>query len=448
MSEDVDAAIRTVFRAEWGKVVAGLIRITGDWALAEDCVQDAFAAAARRWPLDGVPASPGAWLTTTARNRALDRLRRSAVEARKLEEVLAMQHDPEPAAEIEDDRLRLDLHLLPPGAPARGAGGPHPAHALRPHRRRDRPGLRRLRGGDGEAARAGAGEDRPRGHPVRRAGGGRPAGTSHRRARGALPALHRGLRAARGRRRRAAAAQRGGDPPHPARRGPAAEGARGARPARARAARRTPGVPARTGADGVPVPLDEQDRSRWDTGRIAEGTALLAALDPAADGPYTLQARIAFEHDRGPADALDRPGRDRGALRTPRPAHALAVRRAGAGRRGEPRRRPGCRPRPARAARARPAARLPARRDPRRPPPPGRARREARAAYDEALAEVRTPPSARSSSAAAPRSAERPAFSRRARAPSRSQPPALQQDISLQQDENGRFRPAEPISSC
>lgn len=93
------------FRAERMRVVATVIRVTGDWELAEECVQDAFEAALVRWPVDGVPRSPGAWLTTTARNRALDRLRRANVEAVKVRELAA-----EPDAgddEWTDDRLRL-----------------------------------------------------------------------------------------------------------------------------------------------------------------------------------------------------------------------------------------------------------------------------------------------------------------------------------------------------
>ncbi len=69
-------------------IVGGLIRLTGDWELAEECAQDAFARALERWPLDGVPDRPGAWLATTARNRAMDRLRRSTVEARKHAQVV------------------------------------------------------------------------------------------------------------------------------------------------------------------------------------------------------------------------------------------------------------------------------------------------------------------------------------------------------------------------
>ena len=85
-----EAAIAAAFRAEWGNVVATLIRMTGNWDLAEECAQDAFATALARWPTDGVPSRPGAWLTTTARNRAVDRLRRSKTEAAKLQQVAAL----------------------------------------------------------------------------------------------------------------------------------------------------------------------------------------------------------------------------------------------------------------------------------------------------------------------------------------------------------------------
>ena len=67
-------------------MLATLIRTTGDWDLAEECAQDAFARALERWPTDGVPRNPGAWLTTTARNRAFDRLRRDADGAAKVQE--------------------------------------------------------------------------------------------------------------------------------------------------------------------------------------------------------------------------------------------------------------------------------------------------------------------------------------------------------------------------
>jgi RNA polymerase sigma-70 factor, ECF subfamily len=109
---NVEAAVTEAFRLEWGRIVATLIRMTGDWDLAEECAQDAFAAAFARWPADGVPDRPGAWLTTTARNRALDRLRRGKTEAAKLKEI-AMLADPDPPGHfaddsgVSDDRLRL-----------------------------------------------------------------------------------------------------------------------------------------------------------------------------------------------------------------------------------------------------------------------------------------------------------------------------------------------------
>ena len=112
MTADVEAAVTQAFRDEWGRIVATLIRVTGDWDLAEECAQDAFTAALQRWPRDGIPRRPGAWLTTTARNRATDRLRRDAVGAAKLREVAAMSLPPEPEAgrddrAVPDDRLRL-----------------------------------------------------------------------------------------------------------------------------------------------------------------------------------------------------------------------------------------------------------------------------------------------------------------------------------------------------
>ncbi len=100
--------VEGAFREEWGNVVATLIRTTGDWDLAEECAQEAFATALERWPVDGVPRRPGAWLTTTARNRALDRLRRRANEAVKLREVAVVPYPEEPGVEdVPDDRLRL-----------------------------------------------------------------------------------------------------------------------------------------------------------------------------------------------------------------------------------------------------------------------------------------------------------------------------------------------------
>jgi RNA polymerase sigma-70 factor (ECF subfamily) len=109
---DTEAAVARAFREEWGRIVATLIRTTGDWDLAEECAQDAFARALERWPRDGVPANPGAWLTTTARNRAVDRLRRVQTGETKVREVAVLiSAEPPPPADddsgVTDDRLRL-----------------------------------------------------------------------------------------------------------------------------------------------------------------------------------------------------------------------------------------------------------------------------------------------------------------------------------------------------
>ncbi len=122
MTADVEAAVTQAFRDEWGRVVATLIRVTGNWDLAEECAQDAFAAALQRWPRDGIPRRPGAWLTTTARNRATDKLRRDAVGAAKLREVAAASYPPEPEAgpgehAVPDDRLRLMFTCCHPALP-------------------------------------------------------------------------------------------------------------------------------------------------------------------------------------------------------------------------------------------------------------------------------------------------------------------------------------------
>ena len=77
------ADIEGVFREEYGRAVAVLTRVFGDIDTAEDAVQDAFAEAARRWPEAGLPPSPAGWIITTARNRAIDRLRREAARADK-----------------------------------------------------------------------------------------------------------------------------------------------------------------------------------------------------------------------------------------------------------------------------------------------------------------------------------------------------------------------------
>lgn len=110
-TSEVKATVTAVFREEWGRVVATLIRMTGDWDLAEDCAQEAFELALARWTRDGVPQRPGAWLTTTSRNRALERMRRQRTEDAKLRELAIMtDSDTSDGADesgIPDDRLQL-----------------------------------------------------------------------------------------------------------------------------------------------------------------------------------------------------------------------------------------------------------------------------------------------------------------------------------------------------
>jgi RNA polymerase sigma-70 factor, ECF subfamily len=102
--------VERVFREEWGSAVAILTRVLGDLELAEDAVQDAFATALERWPRDGVPRTPGAWIVTTARNRAIDRIRREKVFQQKVELIGRLQELPveeDDVSAIPDERLAL-----------------------------------------------------------------------------------------------------------------------------------------------------------------------------------------------------------------------------------------------------------------------------------------------------------------------------------------------------
>ncbi len=294
------AAVADAFRQEWGKIVATLIRMTGNWDLAEECTQDAFAAALAKWASDGVPDRPGAWLTTTARNRAVDRLRRSKTEAVKLQEVAALSVPEEPAFQgdsgVPDDRLRLMFacchpaltletrvaltlrtlaglttaeiaraFLVPEGTMAkrltrakhkiRDAGIPYrvpPAHLL-PERTTGVLAVLYLLFNEGYSASAGADLLRPdlTGEAVR------------------LGRMLAGLM-----------------PDEPEAIGLLAlmllQDARSA---------------ARLDAQGDLVSLADQDRASWDAAKIAEGVALLeAALRRQRAGPYQLQAAIAACH--------------------------------------------------------------------------------------------------------------------------------------------------------
>ena len=102
--------VEQVFREEWSRAVATLTRVLGDLELAEDAVQDAFATALERWPKDGMPRTPGAWIVTTARNRAIDRIRREKVFQQKAELIGRLQElpvDEDDVSAIPDERLAL-----------------------------------------------------------------------------------------------------------------------------------------------------------------------------------------------------------------------------------------------------------------------------------------------------------------------------------------------------
>ncbi|HZB43578.1 MAG TPA: RNA polymerase sigma factor [Ilumatobacter sp.] len=114
MADLTSDAIARVFREEYGRVVAGLVRLLGNIDLAEESVQEAFVVATQRWPETGLPPNPGAWITVTARNRALDRLRRESTRANREQRATMTDHNQDPfeddafdEASIVDDRLRL-----------------------------------------------------------------------------------------------------------------------------------------------------------------------------------------------------------------------------------------------------------------------------------------------------------------------------------------------------
>jgi len=113
MASDAAKAVETVYRAEWGRIVATLIRLIGDFDLAEECAQEAFAAAVDQWEASGVPEAPRAWVIQTARHKAIDRIRRRVRYAEKLVLYTSSGMAPEAVepdydtGEIPDDRLRL-----------------------------------------------------------------------------------------------------------------------------------------------------------------------------------------------------------------------------------------------------------------------------------------------------------------------------------------------------
>ena len=110
---DANVALENVYRSDWGRIVAALIRLFGDFDFAEEVAQEAFAAAVDQWRSCGIPENPRAWLIQTARHKAIDRIRRKTSFAEKLESYAILEATPnleEPdldTTNIADDRLRL-----------------------------------------------------------------------------------------------------------------------------------------------------------------------------------------------------------------------------------------------------------------------------------------------------------------------------------------------------
>src|SRR6059036_3446146 len=113
MPPDTNAVVDWVYRSDWGRIVATLIRLVGDFDLAEEAAQEAFAAAVDQWPASGVPEFPRAWIIQTARHKAIDHIRRQARFQEELESYVVSgfgRTSEEPnydTEEIPDDRLRL-----------------------------------------------------------------------------------------------------------------------------------------------------------------------------------------------------------------------------------------------------------------------------------------------------------------------------------------------------
>ena len=291
--EEVHAAVEAAYRDEWGQLVGTLIGLTGDWDLAEECTQEAFAAALATWPRDGVPSRPGAWLTTTARNRATDRLRRDAAGRAKLRQLAVLGREPDepPVGEIPDERLRLIFTCCHPALPfearvaltLRTLAGLTTAEIARAFLVAEPTMAQRLVRAKRKIAEAGIPYRVP------------PAEVMPQRLAAVLAVLYLIFNE--------------GYDEHDERRALTAEAIHLARVL----ARLMPHEPEPRGLlalmllhearratrtdDGVLVTLEHQDRSRWDRELIADGVAVLdQALAMRRSGPYQVQAAIAACH--------------------------------------------------------------------------------------------------------------------------------------------------------
>ena len=297
--------IERVFREQYGRAVAVLVRVFGDIDLAEEAVQDAFTAAVASWPDSGLPPAPAGWIITTARNRAIDRLRRESSRDDRHAQAMLLQGSRrtaggEPGA---GRRLRLIFTCCHPALDTSRSGGADAAAARRTEHARDRTGVLGLRVDDGPATGTREGKDPRRAHPVPGPQGGRPAGAP----RSVLAVIYlifnEGYTASSGDRLIREELSDGGDPPRPAA-GRADAGRAGSVGLLALMLLEQARSEARTTPDGKLVPLPEQDRSLWDRNLIQEGQELVRrCLRRNQPGPYQIQAAINAVHSDAPTAA-------------------------------------------------------------------------------------------------------------------------------------------------